>query len=217
MFFGAAKFEDGRYCNVCYQKLVRERQERLEREKRKQEEERKKKLAEERNKKANERLRQQLKQERKQPTNKVPPVKKEASIEEKPEQKLKADKGLKPRNSQDMYEDWLKEQIQSFDRFLLIKATVKKLEVIEWIDGKKRVCLDKEREIRKTKAGGFSQGKFQSYVEAKKQAAFDWIVETLERPGVLRDSYDKIEVISEDEALKTQIESFMQDYTAVAF
>ncbi len=81
---------------------------------------------------------------------------------------------------------------------LFVFADVKRLLVEEYLDGKRRVCLNKEREIRKTRAGGFASNKYQRHVQAMKDKALDWIKEELNKPGVLRFPYDEIEINSEN-------------------
>ena len=44
-------------------------------------------------------------------------------------------------------------------KLLFVRADTKRLLVIESIGKKKRVVLNKEREVRMTKAGGYSQSK----------------------------------------------------------
>jgi len=86
---------------------------------------------------------------------------------------------------------------------------VKRVYVLEWLRGKKRVVLNEEREIRRTHAGGFSAEKFQKFVDAKKKKTFEWASDLLERPGVLREKYDKVMVVSNDEELKDAVEEFL--------
>ena len=64
------------------------------------------------------------------------------------------------------------EDIKNNEKLLYVEATVKRLKVIEWIKGKYRVVLNKEREVRKTYVGGYSQKKFQDFVNQKKKIYF---------------------------------------------
>lgn len=82
-------------------------------------------------------------------------------------------------------------------RVLYVYADVKRVKAIEWLQGKRRIALNKERELRKTHKGGFSQEKFQRYVEAKKGRSLEWIISLLSRQGVLRPPYDEVVVDSE--------------------
>ncbi|HDD57610.1 MAG TPA: hypothetical protein ENF43_03740 [Thermoplasmatales archaeon] len=92
---------------------------------------------------------------------------------------------------------------------LIIRANVKKLLVEDYIDGKKRIALNKEREIRRTKAGGFAQSKYQRHIDIMKSKTLKWIQENLLKPGVLRPPYDEIEVICEDKILKKEIKALL--------
>jgi hypothetical protein len=93
---------------------------------------------------------------------------------------------------------------------LVIKADVKKLQVEDFLDGKKRTCLNKEREIRKTKAGGFAQKKYQKHVDIMKDKTLEWILNNLTKPGILRPPYDETEIICEDRKLKKGIEAVLE-------
>jgi len=93
---------------------------------------------------------------------------------------------------------------------LVIKAGVKNLLVEDYVNGKKRIALNKEREIRRTKAGGFAQSKYQKHVDVMKDKTLEWIQNNLLKPGVLRPPYDEIEVICEDEALKKGIKAVLE-------
>ncbi len=69
---------------------------------------------------------------------------------------------------------------------LIITMDPKRIYAEDIRDGKKRICLNKIREIRKTKAGGFAQKKYQHHVEFMKSKTIDWAKENLSKPGVLR-------------------------------
>ncbi len=92
---------------------------------------------------------------------------------------------------------------------LVVKTDIKTLTVEDYMDGKKRVCLNKEREIRKTRAGGFAQKKYQKHIEIMRDKTLDWIQDNLKKPGVLRPPYDETEVICEDENLREEIKTFL--------
>jgi hypothetical protein len=87
----------------------------------------------------------------------------------------------------------------SFDSVLYVYADVKRVKVIEWINGKKRVALNKSREVRHTHKGGFSQEKFQRFVDSKKKNWLEWVGDNLSRDGVLRGPYDHVVVEGVDE------------------
>ena len=105
-----------------------------------------------------------------------------------------------------------KEEIEENDTLLFIFVTVKQIHAVEWFKGKKRVILNKKREVRRTHAGGFSAEKFQKFIDAKKQKTFEWVTDVLERQGVLRSSYDKIKISSQDDNLKKQLEEYLEKY-----
>jgi len=88
---------------------------------------------------------------------------------------------------------------------LYIYADVKRIKVFEWKDGKKRVALNKERELRRTHAGGFSQEKFQRFIDMKKKKSWDWIEDNLTRQGILRPPFEKVVIDCNDEILKEKI------------
>ncbi len=95
---------------------------------------------------------------------------------------------------------------------LYVSCTVKRLKVIEWRNNKTKTILNKEREIRHTHKGGWSQEKFQGFVERQKAATFEWIETNLSKNGVLRGPYDEILVDSKDEKLKKQVEKFLDKF-----
>lgn len=100
-------------------------------------------------------------------------------------------------------------------KLLYIEANVKRLKVIEWLNGKERIVLNKEREIRRTHAGGFSQEKFQRFVDFRKAKTFEWIIDLLERPGVLRLPYDKIKIVSKDIELMDDLNNYFKKYKKI--
>jgi hypothetical protein len=105
-----------------------------------------------------------------------------------------------------------KEEIINNDRLLYIYADVKRVLVIDWLKGKKKIILNKNREIRRTHAGGFSAEKFQKFVDFKKKTASDWIFYKLSIPGVIRKPYNLIKIESDNEDFKKSIENFIDNY-----
>ena len=93
---------------------------------------------------------------------------------------------------------------------LYIKATVKQIKLIEWRQGKKKILLNKEREIRHTHKGGWSQEKFQRFVESQKSKATSWFSENLQKKGVLRPPYDKI--IIDSKKYTEELKKITKDY-----
>lgn len=100
--------------------------------------------------------------------------------------------------------------IESNRSLLLIEADVKRLKVTEWIDSKPRIVLNKEREVRRTHAGGFSAEKFQRFVDSKKKKALEWLIANLEKPGVLRTPYEKTKVVAADPQMQEALESYIE-------
>ena len=105
-----------------------------------------------------------------------------------------------------------KDTIHKHDTLLYIEAEVNRLIAVEWLQGKKRVVLNHKRELRRTRAGGFSAEKFQKFIDTKKKETVDWAIDLLNRPGVLRDKYDLIKVVSTKDNLKEELESYLEKY-----
>ena len=102
--------------------------------------------------------------------------------------------------------------ILKYENLLYVEADIKRLLVIEWLHGKKRIVLNNEREVRRTRAGGFSAEKFQKFVDSKKKNTIEWFIELLNKPGVLRFKYDKIKIVSKKDDLKEELESYLKKY-----
>ena len=105
-----------------------------------------------------------------------------------------------------------KDTIHQHDTLLYIEAEVNRLIAFEWLHGKKRVVLNHKRELRRTRAGGFSAEKFQKFIDTKKKETVEWAIELLNRPGVLRNKYDLIKVVSTKDNLKEKLESYLKKY-----
>ena len=97
------------------------------------------------------------------------------------------------------------EEFRDYDSILYVKADTKRLKAVEYVDKKKKVLLNKEREVRKTKAGGFAQSKYQEHVKWMKKQTLNWVEEHLLKKNVLRERYDKIKIEIEDEKLKDHV------------
>jgi len=97
------------------------------------------------------------------------------------------------------------EEFRDYDSILYVKADTKRLKAVEYIYGKKRILLNKEREVRKTKAGGFAQSKYQEHVKWMKRQTLNWIEENLLKNGVLKEKYDKIKIEILDEKIKNHV------------
>ena len=174
---------------------------------------RKKKLSPEekklREEKANTQLREDLALEKNKPKNT-----KSVKINET---KVKLEKKIKEKFKKNDSPSILleaQEAANSLNLVLYISCTVKRLQVIEWRHNKKKTLLNKEREIRHTHKGGFSQEKFQSFVDSQKKKTFEWIEGNLNKNGVLRGPYDQILVESNDSKLKEKVEGFLERFNA---
>ena len=97
------------------------------------------------------------------------------------------------------------QELRDYDSILYIKADTKRLKAVEYIYGKKRILLNKEREVRKTKAGGFAQSKYQEHVKWLKRQTLNWIEENLLKRGVLKERYDKIKIEIKDDKIKEHV------------
>ena len=147
--------------------------------------------------------------------------KQQKKIQKKAEKlRLKQQKKVKNMNTTDEYKAkrqihklyFDKNTIQQHDTVLYLEADVNRLIAVEWLHGKKRIVLNNKREVRRTRAGGFSAEKFQKFVDTKKEKAVDWAIELLNRPGVLRNKYDLIKVVSAKEGIKEKLESYLDKY-----
>ena len=98
-----------------------------------------------------------------------------------------------------------------YDKVLYVYADVKRIKVIEWVSGKKRVALNKEREIRRTHKGGWSQEKYQRFIDAKKAKVNDWLETELNKQGILKPSYDKVIIDASNKDIKDFLESFFNN------
>ncbi|MCK5025253.1 MAG: hypothetical protein KAS15_01580 [Nanoarchaeota archaeon] len=161
------------------------------------------------NKLANEELKIELQKE-KEKKEKEKQLKKSENKKDRIE--IKKDEPQHQHKKQNKLIYFTKEEIEENEKLLFIYVNVKQIHAVEWFKGKKRVVLNKKREVRRTHAGGFSAEKFQKFIDAKKQKTFEWITEVLERQGVLRSSYNKIRISSQDDNLKKKLEEYLQNY-----
>lgn len=211
-------------CNECYQKeqeIIKQKQAEKEQKLRKQkEQERLKQKAKERKRNktlANEKLRKELEQER------VKEILKEQKAHQEKEKKLrkKNHKAKIRRLKREHNQTERKERINLLNEaeelsvwnetVLYVGATVKRLKVVEWRNGKKKILLNKEREIRKTHKGGWSQEKFQRFVKSQKGKSLEWIESNLMKEGVLRPPYQKVLIQAKDEGIKEMLESVLKE------
>jgi len=217
IFFKSKLYNEDFYCTKCAA-IVQERD--IEEQGKKQEQENKKReqekkvqaeLAKTRNYKADKQLledlkkqkrKEQLKDQRNAEKLRLKPLKKK--------EKLNIKEKITKRQTYNLTFD--RDTILKYENLLYIEADIKRLLVIEWVHGKKRIVLNSEREIRRTKAGGFSAEKFQKYVDSKKKNTIEWLIELLNKQGVLRFKYDKIRIVSKKDDLKKELESYLKKY-----
>ena len=218
MFFKFKLYMDNYYCPKCAA-IVQARD--IERENKKLEHEKqiaekRKKLQLEkariRNETADKKLLEELESEKRKQQQKI--QKKAEKLRLKQQKKAKeiniAKEYPAKRQTHKLYFD--KDTIQQHDLLLYIEADVNRLTAVEWLHGKKRIALNNKREVRRTRAGGFSAEKFQKFVDTKKERAADWAIDLLNRPGVLRNKYDLIKVVSTNDSLKEKLESYLKKY-----
>lgn len=97
-----------------------------------------------------------------------------------------------------------------YNNVIYVYATVKRIKAIEWKNNKERTILNKEREIRHTHKGGWSQEKFQRFVKGKKKTALNWIEDNLSRKGVLRPPYEKVVLESDKKDLEVGLKKVVK-------
>ena len=206
-------FKNNIYCKSCRDlSLIEEEREKEELKKKEDEiykNQEKAKRARLKNKLANEELKIELQKE-KEKKEKEKQLKKSENKKDRIE--IKKDEPQHQHKKQNKLIYFTKEEIEENEKLLFIYVNVKQIHAVEWFKGKKRVVLNKKREVRRTHAGGFSAEKFQKFIDAKKQKTFEWITEVLERQGVLRSSYNKIRISSQDDNLKKKLEEYLQNY-----
>ena len=217
MFFRFKLYLGNYYCAKCVAIVqardIEEENKKLEHEKRIAEKRKKLQLekARIRNKIADKKLLKELESEKRKQQQKI--QKKAEKLRLKQQKKAKeintTEEYKAKRQTHKLYFD--KNTIQQHDTLLYIEVEVNRLIGMEWLHGKKRIVLNNKREVRRTRAGGFSAEKFQKFVDAKKKKTVDWAIELLNRPGVLRNKYDLIKVVSTKDNLKEELESYLEN------
>jgi len=218
MFFKFKLYLDNYYCAKCVAIVqaedIEEENRKLEHEK--QIAKKKKKLQLEkariRNKIADKKLLEELESEKRKQFKKI--QKKAEKLRLKQQKKAKeidtTEEYKAKRQTHKLYFD--KGTIQQHDTLLYIEVDVNQLMAVEWLHGKKRVVLNNKRELRRTRAGGFSAEKFQKFIDTKKKETVDWAIELLNRSGVLRNKYNLIKVVSTKDNIKEKLESYLEKY-----
>ncbi len=158
---------------------------------------------------ANRLLKEQLAKEKKKSKKTIRKTTRESNVTKvsiKPKKKQKR----KQRITVSKIEQEAEEFATSNNTILFIGATTKRLRVIEWRKTKKRVILNKEREVRRTHKGGWSQEKFQHFVDSQKAKTADWIESNLTKSGVLRGPYDRVLIEVSEEKVRKRIEKVIK-------
>ena len=218
MFFKFKLYLGNYYCAKCVAIVqardIEDKNKKLELEKEKADEKKKIQLekARIRNKIADKKLLEELESEKRKQQKKIQKKAEKLRLkQQKKSEKINTTEEYKiRRQTHKLYFD--KNTIQQHDTLLYIEVEVNRLIVMEWLHGKKRIVLNNKREVRRTRAGGFSAEKFQKFVDAKKKKTVDWAIELLNRPGVLRNKYDLIKVVSTKDNLKEKLESYLKKY-----
>ena len=104
-----------------------------------------------------------------------------------------------------MIKDFSKKEIKLQDNLLYVKVDTKRLKVVEYCKGKKRVLLNKEREVRKTNKGGMAKKKYRRHYGSLIKNTRKWHLSNFSKI-ILKDKYDKIKI----EARKDYAEYFNQ-------
>jgi len=214
MFFKFKLYMDNYYCAKCVNivQAIEEENKKLEHEKQISEKKLQIEKARVRNKIADKTLLEELESEKRKRLKKI--QKKAEKLRLKQQKKAKevntTEEYVVKRQTHQLYFD--KNAIQQHDALLYVEAETNRLMAVEWLHGKKRVVLNNKRELRRTRAGGFSAEKFQKFIDTKKKETVDWAIELLNRPGVLRNNYDVIKVVSTKDNVKEKLESHLEKY-----
>lgn len=165
---------------------------------------------------ANKLLKEQLAQEKAQQEQKKQ-EKRNRSQEVKKSQKATEKKSIERKKLSRKQRSSISGKEQEAENFatqentvLFIQASTKRLKVIEWKQTKKRIILNKEREIRRTHKGGWSQEKFQRFVDNQITKTPEWIETNLAKQGILRGPYDEVIVETDQEELETKIQQIIK-------
>ena len=100
------------------------------------------------------------------------------------------------------FEFFKKEEIEG-KNLLYIFADTKRVRVVEFLDGKKRVLLNKEREIQKCNAGGMSKKRYRRIYGEAKSRTVEWHTHQFEK--LQKKEYDKIKLICRNEVWEENI------------
>ena len=87
------------------------------------------------------------------------------------------------------FEFFKKEEMEG-KNLLYIFADTKRVRVVEFLNGKKNVLLNKEREIKKVNAGGMSKKRYRRRYGEAKSRTVEWHIHQFEK--LQKKEYDKI-------------------------
>lgn len=211
MFFTFKLYRDNYYCPKCAAVVQAEENKKLEHEKQIA-----KKIQLEkariRNKIADKRLLEELEGEKRKQLKKAEKKAEKLRLKQRKEaREINIPEVYRAkRQTHKLYFD--KDTIHQHDTLLYIEVEVNRLTAVEWLHGKKRVVLNHKRELRRTRAGGFSAEKFQKFIDTKKKETVDWAIDLLDRSGVLRNKYDLIKVVSTKDNIKERLESYLEKH-----
>ena len=99
-------------------------------------------------------------------------------------------------------------EFRDYENILYVKADTKRLKVIEYVNKKKKVLLNKEREVRKANAGGMAKKKYRRFYEQKIKGTSSWHLEQLRK---LHDKkYDFLKLDVNEDNQRITIENFLK-------
>ena len=87
--------------------------------------------------------------------------------------------------------EFTKKEIKLYDRLLYVKADTKRLKLIEYDKGKRKILLNKEREVRKTNAGGMAKKKYRRHYGSLIKNTKNWHQSEFSKVN-LKANYEKI-------------------------
>jgi|SRR3989344_5483388 len=94
------------------------------------------------------------------------------------------------------FEFFSKDEIKE-KKLLYIFIDTKRVRVVEFVNGKKKVLLNKEREIKKVNAGGMSKKRYRRIYGEQKGRTVEWHTRQLEK--LENKNYDKMRLIVRNE------------------
>jgi len=99
-------------------------------------------------------------------------------------------------------------EFRDYSSILFVKADTKRLKAIEYVNGKKKILLKKEREVRKANAGGMAKKKYRRHYEAVVKRTGAWHLEQLEK--IQKEKYDYLKLEVDNEKQRETIFNFLK-------